>query len=118
VEVLRSDADAAAWHEAREFAWAPRDATLIRVALTTPQVPMLDAITAGGGARRRYALGGNVAFIAWPGGLADFSTALEGLGLRGQVLTGSGGHPFVGLAAPDEFHRRVRSVMDPHGRFE
>jgi hypothetical protein len=118
VEVRRSDADAAAWHEAREFAWAPPDTTLIRVALTTPQVPALDAVAAGQGARRRYALGGNVAFIAWPAGLDDFSTALEGLGLRGQVLTGSGGRPFVGAAAPGEFERRVRAVMDPHGRFE
>jgi glycolate oxidase FAD binding subunit len=118
VEVLRNDADAAAWHEAREFAWVPPETTLIRVALTTPEVPVLDAIAAGGGARRRYALGGNVAFIAWPAGLADFSTALEGLGLHGQVLTGSAGRPFVGAEAPGEFERRVQAVMDPQSRFE
>ena len=118
VEVLRNDADAAAWHEAREFAWAPPDTTLIRVALTTPQVPALDAIAAGGGARRRYALGGSLAFIAWPAGLADFSTALEELGLRGQVLTGSAGRPFVGAEASGEFERRVQAVMDPQSRFE
>ena len=118
VDMLRDDTEAAVWRTAREFAWAPPETTLIRVALTTPQVPLLDAIAAGNGARRRYALGGNVAFIAWPASLADLSTALAGLGLRGQVLTGSAGRPFVGAEAPGEFERRVQAVMDPQSRFE
>ena len=117
-EVLRNEADAAAWHAAREYAWVPEGTALVRVALTTPEVPALDRIAATREARRRYALGGNVAFIAWPGDLSELSASLQTLGLAGQVLTGPGGHPFVGAAAPDEFARRVQSVMDPEARFE
>jgi glycolate oxidase FAD binding subunit len=118
LDVLRDDADAAVWRQAREFAWAPADAALVRVALTTPDVPALDLIAAERGAPRRYALAGNLAFVAWPEDLEDLSRELAALGLGGQVLTGASRRPFIGAAAPDEFERRVRSVMDPDGRFE
>ncbi len=35
----------------------------------------------------------------------------------GQVLSGPPGRPFIGAVAPNAFEERLRSVMDPHGRF-
>ena len=77
----------------------------------------LDAVLEGAGARRRYAVGGNVAFIAWTEPIDRLSTTLETIGLTGQVLTGPAGRRLIGTVRPSEFERRVRMVMDPDGRF-
>jgi glycolate dehydrogenase FAD-binding subunit len=114
---LEGDRDAAVWREAREFAWMPRGASLVRVPLTVGKLGELDAVLEQAGVRRRYAVGGNVAFVAWTASIGRLSAALEGLGLTGQVLSGPGGRSLIGVVKPGEFERRVRSVMDPHGRF-
>ncbi len=116
-DVLDGDADDAEWRGAREFTWAARNVPLVRVPLTTPQVPALDNVLTRGGATRRYALAGNVAFISWPQQLDQLSDALNTLGLTGQVLIGPPGRPFIGAPVEDEFGRRVASVLDPDGRF-
>ena len=84
---------------------------------TLPRVAELDAGLAGTDAIRRYALAGNLALIAWPGGVADLSQRLARLGVTGQVLSGTTAQPFIGAVADNEFERRVRTVMDPDGRF-
>jgi glycolate oxidase FAD binding subunit len=116
-ELLEGAADDAEWQRAREFSWASPGASLVRVPLTTPRVPALDVVLTRGGAARRYALAGNVAFVSWPQPLDELSDALNSLGLRGQVLIGSPGRQFIGSPADDEFGRRVASVLDPDGRF-
>lgn len=116
-EVLVGEEDERVWRQAREFAWAPADALLVRVPLTPPQVPALDAALAPGGAVRRYALAGNVAFSSWPGHVNGLSAVLAALGLTGQVLWGASGSPFIGRSVANEFEKRVRAVMDPDGRF-
>jgi glycolate dehydrogenase FAD-binding subunit len=116
-ELLEGAADDAEWQRAREFAWTSSGDAIVRVPLTTPRVLALDAWLARGGAARRYALAGNVAFVSWPQSLDALSDALNALGLRGQVLIGPPGRQFVGSPADEEFGRRVASVLDPHGRF-
>jgi glycolate oxidase FAD binding subunit len=116
-ELLEGAADDAEWQRAREFSWASPGEPLVRVPLTTPRVPALDAWLTRGGAARRYALAGNVAFVSWPKPLDELSDALNSLGLRGQVLIGPPGRQFIGSPADDEFGRRVASVLDPDGRF-
>jgi glycolate oxidase FAD binding subunit len=114
---LEGEADAAVWSAAREFTWMAPGAALVRVPLTAGMLAGLDAVLEGAGARRRYAVGGNVAFIAWTGSIDRLSTTLETLGLTGQVLTGPAGRGLIGTVQPSEFERRVRMVMDPDGRF-
>ena len=114
---LEGAADDGEWQRAREFAWTSFGDAIVRVPLTTPRVPALDAWLARGGAARRYALAGNVAFVSWPQPLDALSDALNSLGLRGQVLIGPPGNPFIGAQADVEFGRRVASVLDPDGRF-
>ena len=116
-ELLEGDADESEWLGAREFSWADRSLPLIRIPLTTPQVPALDDVLTRAGAARRYALAGNVAFAAWPMPLAELSDRLKSLRLSGQVLLGPPGSRLIGAVPDDEFARRVTAVLDPDGRF-
>lgn len=114
--ILTGQDDAAVWTEARELAWVPAGAALVRVPLSLPQVQALDAAIAGGNAVRRYAVAGNLAWVAWPDSIAVLGGILREQGLVGQVLAGPAGSPFIGATAPNPFEQRLRSVMDPQGR--
>jgi hypothetical protein len=116
-EVLRGSADEEAWRRAREFAWVPAGALLVRVPITPPRIAELDAVLERVGAARRYTVAGNVAFVGWPDGAAALSETLSTHGLTGQLLRGDSGRPFLGAAADGEFERRVRHALDPEGRF-
>ena len=116
-DVLEGSDDEAAWRRAREMTWAPAGAMLTRVPLTAPQVPQLDTRLAACGAARRYALAGHVVWIAWPDTADALSHTLAELNLTGQVVCGPPGHALIGAVQPNEFGRRVASVMDPDGRF-
>jgi glycolate oxidase FAD binding subunit len=117
-DVLLDDDERAVWRHARELRWVPPGLAVVRIPLTPPRVAQLESILAAAGAVRRYAVGGHVAFVAWPGTLGECSRQLESLGLGGQVLLGPTDRPLVGAIATSEFERRVRSVMDPDGRFD
>ena len=114
--VVTGEDDAAVWREARDLAWVPAEAALVRVPLSLPQVQALDDVLAGGDVTRRYAVAGNLAWIAWPGSIAPLATILREQGLVGQVLTGASASPFIGATAPNSFEQRLRSVLDPNGR--
>jgi glycolate oxidase FAD binding subunit len=116
-ELLEGADDEAEWRRAREFSWAGVDAPLVRVPLTTPLVPALEDVLVRAGATRRYALAGNVAFVSWPRPLDQIHSALNELGLTGQVLIGPPGRRLIGRSNDDEFGRRVATVLDPDGRF-
>lgn len=116
-EVLRGEQDARVWQDAREFRWAPENAALARVPLVPSRIPALERALVGVGARRRYALGGHVAIVAWPGELEGLAAALSALNLPGQILTGACDRATIGAPADSEFARRVRDVMDPDARF-
>ena len=79
------------WRDAREFAWAPRDRSLVRVPITLADAAPLDAALAPYGPPRRYTVGGNLALIAWSDSLDMLSALSCGMGLTGQVLLGPAG---------------------------
>ncbi len=116
-EILTGDDDAAVWRDAREFAWAPRNTSLVRVPITVPTLPPLDAALSRYGAMRRYAVAGNLALVAWPHSLDTLSDVLSGIGLQGQVLLGTPDTRFIGALTPNAFEERLRGVMDPDARF-
>jgi hypothetical protein len=89
----------------------------VRVPLTVARLADLDAALEWAGTRRRYAVGGNVAFIAWTESIDSLSVTLEAVGLTGQVLIGPAARGLIGAVKPSEVERRVRTVMDPDGRF-
>jgi glycolate oxidase FAD binding subunit len=114
--IITGEDDAALWREARDLSWAPADAALIRVPLSLPQVRALDDELGEDEVARRYAVAGNLAWIAWPRSIEPLDTVLRQHGLVGQVLTGAHGTPFIGATAPNSFEQRLRSVLDPSGR--
>jgi glycolate oxidase FAD binding subunit len=115
--LLTGDDDAVVWRDAREFAWAPRDASLVRVPISPPALLPLDAALSRYDAVRRYAVAGNLALVGWRDSLDALSDVLSGMDLTGQVLLGPAGKRFIGAARPNAFEDRLRGVMDPDGRF-
>jgi glycolate oxidase FAD binding subunit len=114
--ILTGSDDAAVWQEARDLSWVAADAALVRVPLSLPQVQALDAALAADEGARRYAVAGNLAWIAWRGRIATLDETLRAQGLVGQVLSGAPGSPFIGAIAPNPFEQRLRSVLDPSAR--
>ena len=119
-DIVEGPDDAALWHAAREFAWAPAGAALVKVPLTPGRVAALEAELARTPAERRYSAGAQVAWLAWPGPAADLDRMLINQGLSGLMLLGEpgAGGPLLGLPRSNHaFARRVRLALDTAGRF-
>ena len=114
---VESAAEAELWRQARDLDWAPASQPLAKVALTPKQIPALDAQLGAAGARRRYAVGGNLAWISWPLSLPALDALLQGLSLPGLVILGAGGPRRLGVRRGDALAARVKQVLDPAGRF-
>jgi glycolate oxidase FAD binding subunit len=105
------------WFSSREFNWAPADCSLVKVATTPAQLPALEQHLATAPALRRYTVGGNLTWLAWPGALAGLHDALLALNLSGLVLRGAVEHPLLGAPINSGFIRRVKQALDPAGKF-
>jgi glycolate oxidase FAD binding subunit len=125
--------DTAAWQAARELAWVPAGWVLVKVPLTPARIPALEAALAGpvpasGAAAawsifaptsilRHYSAGGQVAWVALPGAPGVLDGLLAGQGLAGLVLLGPPGQSRLGARIGEVFARRVKTALDPAGRF-
>ena len=118
-ERRQGDEEAALWRDARDFAWVPREAAIVKVALVPRRVPELEAELEPLGAGRRYAAGANIAWLAWPRERTaeELDGVLRSLDLAGVFLTGSPPHPLVGANRGGAFAQRVKAALDPDGRF-
>jgi hypothetical protein len=130
-DVARGDDDARIWRDAAAFAWVPEGHALVKVPLTPPRVAELEEGVGrledvhGAAVPRRFSVGGNVAWLAWPKGtdteaLRDLLTAraLAGLAVRGEAF-GFGRHdPRIGPRGGGAFLERIASVLDPLGVFD
>lgn len=139
-DVLAGEADAEAWRAMREMEWVPAGWGLVKVALSPAKVEPLaglletaaraipgrgEALAPGDIAnaelarqvlRPCFSVGGNVAWIATPEPPA-LGPALSELGLPGLVVLGPAGAPLIGAHTGSAFERRVKSALDPVGRF-
>ncbi len=110
--------DAATWRAATTFNWLPRGAKLAKTPATLATLPALDAMLAATGAARRYADGGNLAWIAWPGEWADLDARLLALGLSGVALLGPRAEqPLLGLRNGAYLAARIKQTLDPESKF-
>jgi glycolate oxidase FAD binding subunit len=112
--------DAARWEGARTFAWATADARLVVAPASPRQIVALDADLERHGAARRYGLGANVAWIAWPTAapVEDLSALLAAHGMSAVALTGAPlAEPLLGAASGGAFAKRIVAGLDPDGRF-
>ncbi len=111
------DDEARFWRDAAEFAWASAAATLVKAPLTPAQIPALESRLTAVPATRRYAVAGNVLWIAWPDALAKLDSMLDELGLAGVVVRGQTTSPWIGRAPASAFARRIKAALDPHSKF-
>lgn len=111
---IMTDASATAlWREQREFSWAPKDASLLRIPLTAKHIPAVDALLHG--MPHHFSAAGNVAWVA---GVTDFVALHAGLKSRGLSAVGWRG-PVARLGAdgPLSMERMVKGALDAEGRF-
>ena len=116
-EVMDGFVENATWQAVREFSWAPEAWALIKVATTPGRITALEQVLVHTKALRRYAVGGNLAWIAWPGALTDLSNHLTELHLSGLVIRGAFDQPRIGVQTGQVFAQRIKQALDPDGKF-
>jgi glycolate oxidase FAD binding subunit len=122
-EVRSGSDDEQIWQDAREFAWVPGDATLIKIAINPRQIVEIERSLEKGAAshvKRRYSVGGNVLWLAWPNEKTSeklsrllMSWNLPGVAVRGEPWGILGPHN-----KGDAFQQRLTSVFDPSSKFQ
>ncbi len=125
METIEGTAEAALWQEVREFGWVPSGWGVVKVPLTSKRIPALEKLLDAQGARRRYSVGGNLAWVAWPEAEAKstdplfhtLDSILTDLGLAGLVLLGPSGRPYLGIRSGETLARKIKQVLDPTQRF-
>ncbi|MCB0182881.1 MAG: FAD-binding protein [Caldilineaceae bacterium] len=115
-EPLPEQEEAAFWSTVNEVSWAAAEATLVKVALTPGKIKAIETTLTAHGAQRHYAVGGNLAWIAWPGDLAALDQQLQTLGLTGLPLRGNSPHVYLGQRNGQHFARRIKAALDPQNR--
>jgi len=115
--MLIDEADAMLWATACEFGWVPTLAALVKVAVAVGQIVSLEAAFAPQGVVRRYAVGGNLLWLAWTAPLTTLDALLTQLGVSGLVLRGDHPQPLIGVQRGQFFMQRIKQALDPHQRF-
>ncbi len=105
------------WDQVREFSWVPAGHSLVKVALTPKSIPALEAYLEGKPILRRYAAGGQAAWIALDDSPRLLDPELKDRGLSGLVIWGPPGFPRLGELRGTSFLRRVKVSLDPAFRF-
>jgi glycolate oxidase FAD binding subunit len=109
--------DDALWATAREFTWADDSNFLIKVATTQQTIAPLDRALQTAQAQRRYAVGGNLTWIAWPHALDELHQLLVEQNCHGLLLRGNAPCALIGTPLASPFLTRVRTALDPNHRF-
>ena len=112
-----AEAESEYWRMGDSFTWAPGGWSVVKVPLTLNRLAALDALLAANGAVRRYSGGGNLAWVGWPGSLADLDQQLAALGLGGLVVLGSTAAPLIGARQGLNLAARVKATLDPDNTF-
>jgi len=105
------------WAGANDFGWLDQGCLLVKVPTTARTLPGLDSALQSTGISRRYAVGGNLAWIAWRGAVQECHQLLNNLGLSGLVLRGESQRALIGKPLENTFLNRVRVALDPAHRF-
>jgi glycolate oxidase FAD binding subunit len=126
-EILEDRDDENVWREAADFTWVPREAMLVKVPMTSGRIISLEDVLSPPATARRYAVGGQVLWIAWRAEPQQLDAGLRSLGLTGLVVAAPpeasdgasavGDWPLIGAVAPGAFGERVKHAIDPTNRF-
>lgn len=116
-QVLEGEVELSTWRDMKAFNWVLAASSLVKVPLTPKRVIDLERHLQKYGAIRRYSVGANVAWIAWPGAIDELDALLHRQSLSGLVLSGSSKSPQIGIRRGEAFARRLKKAIDPHGRW-
>lgn len=120
VETLTGDDDAQAWNDAREFRWLPDGHSLVKMPITSGQIPDVEQALSSffDHLPCRYSVGGNVAWIGWPDSLekTDLNRLCQRLNRAAVILTGDWNDPLRGPRSGQPFVERLLSVFDPQSK--
>ena len=61
--------------------------------------------------------GGNLAWLGWPGDLAELDRHLTALNLSGLALIGQPGRTWLGARVGAVMADRIKQTLDPQGKF-
>ena len=116
-EILTGEDEAAIWSGRREFSWLPEKSALVKVPITPFRLLELEQFLDTNGAARTYGVGGNLAWIGWPGEIPALDRELSEEALSGLVLRGGEGKPRLGRRPGESFYRRLKQALDPQNRW-
>ena len=80
-------------------------------------IPRLEECLKTNEVQRRYSVGGNLAWIAWPLPLEGLESTLNKLNLSGLVLRGSEKRVHLGRSKGEKLAQLVKRALDPQDRF-
>lgn len=116
-DALQGEQEQDLWRQARDFEWIDNDCTLVKIPITPGRITALESELQNTEAIRRYSVGGNVVWLAWPSDKDGLDTIMHRLRLVGLRILGQAGLPFVGVRSPNVFASRVKRALDPQNRF-
>ena len=117
LEIMDSDKEEHYWRKIREFQWLPDDTSLIKIPLTPKLVLKLDEFLEANNAIRRYSVGANLAWVAWPQQIDKLDYYLKGENLAGLTVLGSTDQSRIGAWEPGVFYQRIKDALDPSGKW-
>ena len=117
VTILRGDEDARVWTQAREFQWVPEFHRLVKIPISPVQVEQVEEQLTSSGIDipRRYSVGGNVVWLAWPEGAPEelLDHVCGRLERQAMPLTGAWSTDAVVGGCDNTFLNRLLTVFDP-----
>jgi len=119
VEILESETEDQSWRDAREFTWVPADHTLIKMPLVSKQIEKVEQHLAMQPLPilRRYSVGGNLAWIAWPDAENESPDIWEDLPFPYLPLRGNHpSHRAIAASISTPFAQRLLTIFDPNAK--
>ena len=105
------------WDDLREFKDFPKEGRLLKLPIRPSDIPQIESLLKGTNSRMRYGLGGSVAWIQSNEEIASLSDLFEKEQLAAQVIRGDCSGTLIGSTRNKVFHQRVKSALDPKGKF-
>ena len=109
IQVEELNDSAALWNPLAELSGE----YLVKVVIPPKQLPAFDALIAHH--RRRYSVGGNIAWAATDN-IAKLDKAMNECGLTGLCLRGAVDSAVIGVPIDNALAMRVKQVLDPYGK--
>jgi glycolate oxidase FAD binding subunit len=128
-EMITGTEEELIWTQYRELKWVPGNYYLVKVPMTPSRISQFEASVNSHpsfqDSLRQYSSGGQVAWIAFPGGFPEVmeisNTHLSQFSFSGLIIQAPEGvtlsNPILGTQTGKLFTQRIKSALDPDNRF-